>query len=138
MPQTWKSWTPSAIASSRLRAICPPTTFAEEDERDDLDEDERHDPEEVEEEIADIYEEFNERKALRPEAFEAFLKIEPKQLISDEALYREMRANYRDYFTGGMGAEAVRDLLGTSTLRRRLKSCVKSSPRARARSAPRP
>ena len=68
-------------------------------------------PEEVEEEIADIYEEFNERKALRQDAFEAFQKIEEKQLVPDEALYREMRLNYRDYFKGGMGAEAVRDLL---------------------------
>ena len=25
---------------------------------------------------------------------------------------RELRLNYRDYFRGGMGAEAVRDLLG--------------------------
>ncbi|NPD30491.1 DNA-directed RNA polymerase subunit beta' [Eggerthellaceae bacterium zg-1084] len=84
----------------------------EEDEFvDDIDDDERLTPEEVEEEIADIYEEFNERKALRQEAFEAFQRIEPKQLLSDDALYREMRANYRDYFTGGMGAEAVRDLL---------------------------
>ena len=77
---------------------------------DDIDENERLTPEEVEEEIADIYEEFSERKALRQEAFDAFQKIEPKQLIADEALYREMRANYRDYFKGGMGAEAVRDL----------------------------
>ncbi len=78
---------------------------------DDVDESERLTPEEVEEEIADIYEEFNERKALRQEAFDTFMKIEPKQLISDEALYREMRTNYRDYFKGGMGAESVRDLL---------------------------
>ena len=84
----------------------------EEDEFvDDIDEDERMTPEEVEEEIADIYEEFNERKTLRSEALEAFLKIEPKQLVSDEALYREMRLNYSDYFKGGMGAEAIRDLL---------------------------
>ena len=76
-----------------------------------IDDDERLTPEEVEEEIADIYEEFNERKALRQDAFDAFMKIEPKQLVPDEALYREMRANYRDYFTGGMGAESVRDLL---------------------------
>ncbi len=73
--------------------------------------DERMTPEEVEAEIADIYEEFNERKALRADALDEFLRIEPKQLVPDEALYREMRANYRDYFTGGMGAEAVRDLL---------------------------
>ena len=78
---------------------------------DDIDEDERMTPEEVEEEVADIYEEFNERKALRQDAFDLFCKIEPKQLVPDEALYREMRANYRDYFTGGMGAESVRDLL---------------------------
>ena len=90
------------------------TDYVPEDDDfvDDIDEDERMTPEEVEEEIADIYDEFNERKALRQDAFDAFLKIEPKQLIGDEALYREMRANYRDYFTGGMGAESVRDLLG--------------------------
>ena len=84
----------------------------EEDEFvDDIDEDERMTPDEVEDEIADIYEEFNERKALRNDAFEAFMKIEPKQLVADEALYREMRVNYSDYFRGGMGAEAIRDLL---------------------------
>ena len=44
-------------------------------------------------------------------AFDAFMKIVPRQLVPDEALYREMRSCYRDYFKGGMGAEAVRDLL---------------------------
>ena len=83
---------------------------------DDIDEDERLTLEEVEEEIADIYEEFNERKALRQDAFDLFMKIEPKQLVPDESLYREMRANYRDYFTGGMGAESVRDLLDAMDL----------------------
>ena len=83
---------------------------------DDIDEDERLTPEEVEEEIADIYEEFNERKALRQDAFDLFMKIEPKQLVPDESLYREMRTNYRDYFTGGMGAESVRDLLDAMDL----------------------
>ncbi|MCI8366362.1 MAG: DNA-directed RNA polymerase subunit beta' [Eggerthellaceae bacterium] len=84
----------------------------EEDEFvDDLEDEERLTPEEVEEEIADIYEEFNERKALRQDAYEAFMKIVPRQLVPDEALYREMRSCYRDYFKGGMGAEAVRDLL---------------------------
>ena len=89
------------------------TDYVPEDDDfvDDIDEDERMTPEEVEEEIADIYEEFNERKALRKDAFDCFMKIEPKQLVPDEALYREMRANYRDYFTGGMGAESVRELL---------------------------
>ena len=89
------------------------TDYVPEDDDyvDDVDEDERMTPEEVDEEIADIYDEFNERKALRQDAFDEFMKIEPKQLVPDEELYREMRANYSDYFTGGMGAEAVRDLL---------------------------
>ena len=89
------------------------TEYVPEDDEfaDDVDDDERMEPEEVEAEIADIYDEYNERKALRTEAFDAFLKIVPKQLVPDEALYREMRMNYSDYFRGGMGAEAVRDLL---------------------------
>ncbi len=82
-----------------------------DDFEDDIAEEERMSPEEVEAEIADVYDEFNERKALRSEALDVFLKIVPKQLISDDALYREMRVNYGDYFRGGMGAEAVRDLL---------------------------
>ena len=94
------------------------TDYVPEDDEfiDDIDDEERLTPEEVEDEIAEIYEEFNERKALRQDAFEAFQKIVPKQLVSDEALYREMRMNYRDYFTGGMGAEAVRDLLAAIDL----------------------
>ncbi len=83
---------------------------------DDIDEDERMTPEEVEEEIADIFEEFNERKVLRQDAFDTFMRLEPKQLVPDEALFREMRLNYRDYFTGGMGAESVRDLLDAMNL----------------------
>ena len=88
------------------------TEYVPEDDEfvDDIDDDERMSPEEVDEEIADIYEEYQERKALRTEALETFMKIVPKQLIPDEALYREMRINYSDYFRGGMGAEAVRDL----------------------------
>ena len=94
------------------------TEYVPEDDEfiDEYDEDELLSPEEVEDEIADLHEEFIERKQLRQDAFDLFMKIEPKQLIPDEALYREMRANYRDYFTGGMGAEAVRDLLDAMDL----------------------
>ena len=97
------------IASTRRLS----TDYTPEDDEfvDDIEDEERLTPEEVEDELADIYEEFNERKALRSEAFEAFMKIEPKQLVADETLYREMRLNYSEYFKGGMGAEAVRDLL---------------------------
>ena len=94
------------------------TDYVPEDDDfvDEINEDERLTPEEVEAEIADIHEEFIERKQLRQDAFEAFMKIEPKQLVPEEALYREMRMNYKNYFTGGMGAEAVRDLLDAMDL----------------------
>jgi DNA-directed RNA polymerase subunit beta' len=68
-------------------------------------------PEEVAEEIKDATEEFAERKQLREDAYDQFLKIEPKMLIEDDALYREMKLNYSTYFKGGMGAACVRDLL---------------------------
>lgn len=45
-----------------------------------------------------------------------FLKITPKQLVPDADVYREMTINYRDYFKGGMGAEAIRDLLDAMDL----------------------
>ena len=45
------------------------------------------------------------------EVLETFRKLEPKQLISDELLYRELRDRFGNYFTGGMGAEAIKQLL---------------------------
>ena len=73
--------------------------------------DERLSAEEVATEIEDATEEFEERKQLREDAYNEFLKIEPKMLIEDGSLYREMKLNYSDYFKGGMGAACVRDLL---------------------------
>ena len=45
------------------------------------------------------------------EVLDTFKKLEPKQLISDETLYRELRDRFSQYFTGGMGAEALQRLL---------------------------
>ncbi|WP_018347755.1 DNA-directed RNA polymerase subunit beta' [Longispora albida] len=45
------------------------------------------------------------------EVLETFRKLEPKQLVPDEMLYRELRDRFEDYFTGGMGAEAIKSLL---------------------------
>ncbi|MGI6590301.1 MAG: DNA-directed RNA polymerase subunit beta' [Eggerthellaceae bacterium] len=89
----------------------------EEDEFvEEFEDEERLTPDEVNDEIADIMDEYEERKELRTRALDEFMKIEPKQLIPEEALYREMRTNYSDYFTGGMGAEAIRDLLDSIDL----------------------
>ena len=77
---------------------------------DDVDE-ETLTPEEVETEVAELYEEFNERKALRQDALTEFLKLKERQLVDDEELFREMKRYYSDYFEGGMGAASVRDLI---------------------------
>jgi len=61
--------------------------------------------------IADLEEEYAEEKQLRQEAHDKFMQLQPRELISDEALYQAMRQNYSMYFKGGMGAEAVRELL---------------------------
>jgi DNA-directed RNA polymerase subunit beta' len=45
------------------------------------------------------------------EIWSTFTKLEPKQLIPDETLYRELVDRYGEYFTGAMGAESIQQLL---------------------------
>ncbi|HEX6871861.1 MAG TPA: DNA-directed RNA polymerase subunit beta' [Micromonosporaceae bacterium] len=45
------------------------------------------------------------------EVLDTFRKLEPKQLITDELLYRELRDRFGEYFTGSMGAEAIKALV---------------------------
>ena len=40
-----------------------------------------------------------------------FTKLAPKQLVDDERVWREIIDRYQEYFSGGMGAEAVKDLI---------------------------
>ena len=61
--------------------------------------------------IADLEEEYEEEKALRRDAYEKFMQLEERELISDEGLFSELKRYYGIYFKGGMGAEAVRELL---------------------------
>jgi DNA-directed RNA polymerase subunit beta' len=50
------------------------------------------------------------------EVMDTFRRLEVKQLISDEMLYRELRDRFGDYFTGGMGAESLQTLIGNFDL----------------------
>ena len=68
-------------------------------------------PEEIAAGIVDIQEECRDEKDLRSEAFQAFMQLNERDLVSDEPLFREMKRYYSMYFKGGMGAEAIRDLL---------------------------
>ena len=45
------------------------------------------------------------------EIWNTFLKLEPKQMVIDESIYTELVDRYEDYFTGGMGAEAIQTLI---------------------------
>ncbi|MFI5839830.1 DNA-directed RNA polymerase subunit beta' [Catenuloplanes sp. NPDC051500] len=45
------------------------------------------------------------------EVLDTFRKLDKKQLVTDELLYRELRDRFGEYFTGGMGAEAIKALL---------------------------
>ncbi len=47
------------------------------------------------------------------EIWTTFTKLAPKQLIVDEVLYRELIDRYGEYFTGAMGAEAIKKLIET-------------------------
>ncbi|OFW54600.1 MAG: DNA-directed RNA polymerase subunit beta' [Actinobacteria bacterium RBG_16_70_17] len=66
---------------------------------------------EAEREIRDRRERAEYEEQLVVEAFDLFRDLKVKDLIESEQLWREVRDRYHDYFSGGMGAEAVRDLL---------------------------
>ena len=45
------------------------------------------------------------------EVMDTFRKLDTKQLITDELLYRELRDRFGEYFSGSMGAEAIKSLI---------------------------
>ena len=75
----------------------------------------------IEREISDEIQEtekFAEEQDERLRAlWEEFQKLEPKQVIADEQMFRELKDRFGSpfgfgsYFRGGMGAEAIRELL---------------------------
>jgi DNA-directed RNA polymerase subunit beta' len=73
---------------------------------------------EAEESVADIGRSVTEQIGLVRRAWEEFQTLEPRQIVDDEELFREMKDRFGDeygygvYFRGGMGAEAIRDLIG--------------------------
>jgi DNA-directed RNA polymerase subunit beta' len=47
---------------------------------------------------------------------EDFRDLAPKQIKDDEILWRELKDRFGDYFKGGMGAESIKELLGSLDL----------------------
>jgi DNA-directed RNA polymerase subunit beta' len=65
---------------------------------------------EYDQSVREIDRRTNQRIELMDRAFEEFSKLKAKQLVSDD-VWRHLRDTYGDYFRGGMGAEAIKDLL---------------------------
>ncbi len=61
-------------------------------------------------------EELRERAQLELDflksVYDGIRTLKPKQLVDDERIWRELRDRFGDYFEGGMGAEAVKSLIG--------------------------
>src|SRR5664279_86983 len=43
--------------------------------------------------------------------WDTFRSLQPKQLVDDERVWRELQDRYEEYFSGGMGAESIKDLI---------------------------
>jgi DNA-directed RNA polymerase subunit beta' len=54
---------------------------------------------------------YQEQIELTKKAQVLFFNLEEKMLLSDENLFKKLKEIYGDYFKGGMGAEAVKELL---------------------------
>jgi DNA-directed RNA polymerase subunit beta' len=67
---------------------------------------------ETEREIKDRQERSEYEEELVREAFDFFRGMGVRDLVESEQLWREVRDRYEGYFEGGMGAEAIKDLLG--------------------------
>jgi DNA-directed RNA polymerase subunit beta' len=73
-------------------------------------------PQQLEKEIKSLEEKAKRRVEELKRVLEEFKALEVRQLVGDEMLFREMRERYGDYFRGGMGAEAMREMLATVDL----------------------
>src|SRR5206468_1772632 len=71
----------------------------------------------IEQRRQDTHEAAVDARARLELTWQQFQELEPKQVIADEQIFREMKDRFGSpygfgvYFRGGMGAEAIRDLL---------------------------
>jgi DNA-directed RNA polymerase subunit beta' len=58
-----------------------------------------------------IREQYEEELDLVQRSFEEFRDLHPRKIIEDELLWRELQDRYGEYFEGGMGADALKQLI---------------------------
>jgi DNA-directed RNA polymerase subunit beta' len=65
----------------------------------------------AEKDMQAIRERYEEELDLVRRSFEEFRDLHPRKIIEDEMLWRELEDRYGEYFEGGMGAEALQQLI---------------------------
>ncbi|MGH9212807.1 MAG: DNA-directed RNA polymerase subunit beta', partial [Acidimicrobiales bacterium] len=65
----------------------------------------------VDKDLTAIRERYDEELDLVQRSFDEFRDLHPRKIIEDEMLWRELRDRYGDYFDGGMGADALKQLI---------------------------
>src|SRR5687767_3560652 len=65
----------------------------------------------AEKEIGDYRDRRNNEIDHLKTVFDTFSSLAPKQLIDDERVWRDLQDRYAEYFAGGMGAQAVEELI---------------------------
>ncbi|MCL6091589.1 MAG: DNA-directed RNA polymerase subunit beta', partial [Actinobacteria bacterium] len=65
----------------------------------------------VEREVASMRDRAESEAELARRSFDEFRDLHGRKIIEDELLWRELRDRYGDYFRGGMGAEAIAQLI---------------------------
>ncbi|MGZ4209293.1 MAG: DNA-directed RNA polymerase subunit beta' [Actinomycetota bacterium] len=68
-------------------------------------------------EIKQLSDQTERRIKQLDEVFDLFKGLAPKQLVHDEMLYRDLKDRFGDYFSGSMGAEAIKDLLAQTDVK---------------------
>ena len=66
---------------------------------------------EGEKEVEAIRERYEVELDLIERTWDEFKDLHPRKIIEDEVLWREMRDKYGEYFRGGTGAEAIKQLI---------------------------
>src|SRR5690606_15826117 len=61
--------------------------------------------------LAAIRETYEAELDLLNRVWDEFKDLFPRQILEDELLWRELEDRYGDYFEGGMGADAIKQLL---------------------------
>ena len=65
----------------------------------------------VDKEIAAIRERAADEVELARRSLDELRDLHPRKILEDELLWRELRLRYSEYFEGGMGAEAIQQLI---------------------------